>query len=435
MSTIFIWSASWAEHSQVWFQSTIVYEFLIQNGYKLVKNAKDADYILLNAYPFDNYEEKLVLLSLYYYLNTYKDKKIIVFWSAPNMIYGIKRIPWLIYISYSEYEKFDTIFHGTISIKDIHVWRIRFFIPLKLEEVSLWDLLHNALWSNLKLETNYEISEYDLSITIDSIIDGTYQNNTIEEYPWDYNYMEDSIDNFYIETTRGCGFDCSYCAIKRVSWYTKSFPIDDIISDIQHAVSIGAKNIIIIDEDVGSYGIDIWLDFAFLINKINEIPWDFHIKFYYLEPKHLVENFHRIAPEFWENKVSYARITLQTTSQRILTLMNRNYDITEVLNICKKIKMYNTSILLWSIVIYGFPTETYDEFSDYFRLLKYFDCTDFLCYADKKWTKTYNMQKNSHEEILRKSLVILKMKQKFGDKIDPVIWSPRERKKILASCY
>jgi tRNA A37 methylthiotransferase MiaB len=63
-------------------------------------------------------------------------------------------------------------------------------------------------------------------------------------------------------------------------------------------------------------------------------------------------------------------------------------------------------------VIYGFPTETFQEFKDYFKLLKYYDCTDFLCYADKKGTKVSNLQKNSYNDILKKSLIILKVKEK-----------------------
>lgn len=435
MNKIFIWSASWAEHSQTSYQSTIVYEFFKANGYDLVKDVKDSDYILLNAYPFDNYEEKLVLISLYYYINKYKEKKIIIFWSIPDMIYWIRKLKNIIFISYSEYYIFDEKFKRSVSINDINIWRIRFFIPLKIEDISLGDLLHNNLWKNLKLETNYRLSEYDLLITVDSLINGYYFNDKIEEYPSDYNYLEDDIANYYVETTRWCGFNCSYCAIKRVSWFTKSFPIERILKNIELWIKSGATNIIIIDEDVWSYWIDIWLNFAYLINEINKIKWIFKLKFYYLEPKHLEMYYDKIDQNFWINKLSYARITIQTTSQRILKLMNRNYNIENILKISKKLKEINPSIQLGSIVIYWFPTETYEEFKDYFRLLEYFDCTDFLCYADKKWTKSYKMTKNTIEDIYKKSLIVLKMKEKVWDKIDPVIWSFDERLKILKTCY
>ena len=335
MNNIFIWSASWAEHSQTSYQSTIVYEFFKENGYCLVNEPKDSDYILLNAYPFDNYEEKLVLISIYYYINKYKDKKIILFWSIPDMIYWIRRLKNIIFISYSEYFIFDQIFKKTISIYDIDVGRIKFFMPLKIEDVSLWDLLHNSLWKNLKLETSYEISEYDLSITVDKLLEWTYFNDKIEEYPWKINYMDDNIDNYYIETTRWCWFNCSYCAIRNVSWFTKSFPIEKILSNIKKWLANWAKNIIIIDEDVWSYWIDIGLNFAYLINKINSIQWDFNVKFYYIEPRHLEKYYNQIEETFWVNKLSYARITIQTTSQRILKLMNRDYNIETVLNITK----------------------------------------------------------------------------------------------------
>lgn len=434
MKKIFIWNAGAAEHSQTCYQSTIVYEFFRKNEYDILNEPKEADVILLNGYPFDNYEEKIALLSINYYLQKYSKKKIIVFGSIPNMIFWIKKIKDITFISYSEYHIFDTLFPHKISVSDINIWRIKFFLPLIIESISLWDLYHNNLWENINLETEYELTEYELSITVDDIINKTYPIDKIWEYDGKYNYLEDNKDNYYIETTRWCWFRCSYCVIQKVSWFTKSFPINKIISDVKKWLSLWAKNIIIIDEDCWSYGIDIGLTFSYLINEINKINWDFRLKFYYLEPLSLEKNFSKIDESFWL-KVSYIRITIQTTSPRILKLMNRKYDIWKILDISKKLKLINKNIILWSIVIYGFPTETFQEFKDYFKLLKYYDCTDFLCYADKKGTKVSNLQKNSYNDILKKSLIILKVKEKVWDKIDPVINSFTERMKILKTCY
>jgi len=435
MKKIFIGSAWWAEHSQTLYQSTIVYDFFKENWYTIVNEPKNADIILLNGYPFDKYEEKIALMSIYYYLKTYKNKDIIVFGSIPDMIYWIKKLDKIKFISYSEFKKFDEEFKINKSIFDIEQWRIKFFIPLKIESISLWDLLHNKLWNNLTLETNYEITEYDLQITIDKILNNEYINNNIEEYSWEYNYMLDNIDNYYIETTHWCWFDCNYCAIKNVYWRTKSFPIKKIINNIKKWLNSWAKNIIIIDEDVWSYWIDIWSNFANLINVINKIEWDFKVKFYYLEPANLEKYYYLIDKTFFKKRLSYARITLQTTSQRILKLMNRDYNINNVLSIVKNIKNINKDVELGSIIIYWYPTETFEEFKDYFRLLKYFDCTDFLCYAAKEGTKAYFLPKNSYDDVLKKSAYILKIKSIYWNKIDPVIWTLKERKLILKTCY
>jgi len=435
MNKIFIWSAWWAEHSQTSYQSTIVYDFFSKNWYDIVRLASDSDYILLNWYPFDNYEEKIGLLTINYYKKQYPNKKIIVFWSIPDMIYWIKEIKDIIFIWYSEYYKFDELFKKNISINDIEVWRIRFFIPLNLESITLWDLEHNSLWDNISIHSDYKLSEKDLNITVDDVINNTYSIDKILEYPWKYNYYLDSIDNYYVETTRWCWFKCSYCSIQKVSWFTKSFPIEKIVRNIKKWLSEWAKNIIIIDEDCWSYWIDIWLDFAFLANEIDKIDYDFNIKLYYLEPYSLETYYKKINKNFWINRVTYARITLQTTSQRILKLMNRNYNIERVLEISEDLKSINKNIFLWAIVIYWFPTETIDEFKDYFRLLKYFQCIDFLCYAAKKWTKSFNMINNSYNDIYKKSLMILKMKKIYGDRIDPVIDDFNLRTKVLKSCY
>lgn len=439
MNKIFIWSAWWAEHSQTLYQSTIVYEFFKQNWYELVKEAKDADYILLNGYPFDLYEEKISLLHIYYYLNKYKNKKIIIFWSIPDMIFGIRQLKKefknLEFIWYSQYYLFDKYFKKKKSINEVDGGHIHFFVPLKIESISLGDLLHNKLGDNLKLDTDYEISEHDLKISVDSILDGSYKNFDIEEYSWEYNYLEDNEENYYLEATHGCWFDCAYCAIKRVYWYTKSYSLNYLLNKIKNALNKWVKNIIFIDEDVWSYGIDIWLNFSDLINSINNIKKEFNVKFYYLEPKHFLDYFYQIDRDFWLNRLTYARITLQTTSQRILNLMNRDYDIDQVLKLSQYLKLNNPKLELWSIVIYWYPTETFGEFKDYFRLINIYDCTDFLMYAPKKWTKSYNLKRNSFEEILKKNLYLLKMKQKYKNKIDPVVDWLKDKLKIIKTCY
>ncbi|MDR1987585.1 MAG: radical SAM protein [Candidatus Peribacteria bacterium] len=77
-------------------------------------------------------------------------------------------------------------------------------------------------------------------------------------------------------------------------------------------------------------------------------------------------------------------VPLQTTSSRILKLMNRHYDINKVLKIIKEIKNENPKIEISTQFIYGFPTETFEEFKDYFRMLSVFDMLWFWYYSPRR---------------------------------------------------
>jgi tRNA A37 methylthiotransferase MiaB len=91
----------------------------------------------------------------------------------------------------------------------------------------------------------------------------------------------------------------------------------------------------------------------------------------------------KINPNIWQ-KINHFCVPLQTTSPRILKLMNRNYDINKVLQILKEIKSLNSKIKISTQFIYGFPTETFEEFKDYFKALSVFDILWFYYYSPRK---------------------------------------------------
>jgi tRNA A37 methylthiotransferase MiaB len=64
--------------------------------------------------------------------------------------------------------------------------------------------------------------------------------------------------------------------------------------------------------------------------------------------------------------------------------MNRNYDVSKVVNIVEEIRCINPNIEITTQFIYGFPTETFNEFKDYFNMINYFDFIEFYYYSDRK---------------------------------------------------
>lgn len=431
MKKIFIWSASWAEHTVSSYQSTVMYDFFVQNNYNLVTDAKDADVILLNGYPFDNYEEKIALVTINYYVKKYNNKEIILFWSIPEMVPWLRNFWNLNCIWLKDSFIFNDIFPHKIALEDVKIWKLRFFKPLKTEGLCL-----EEYWYLDDIESSYKYTDKEFQITVEDLEKWTYNDiSHLEEYEGKYSYLEDKNDKYYIETTRWCWFNCSYCVIKNISWFTKSFPLDGIIDRIKKWLSMWAKSFVIIDEDCWSYWVDIWLNVSDLLNKINNIDADFTIKFYYFEPRNLEKYYHLIDKSFFEKRLEYIRVPLQTTSQRILKLMNRSYDIEHVVDILKEIKSINKKVIVESILMYWYPTETFEEFKDYFRLLKYFDCIDFLCYTAKKWTKSYNMPKVSSGEMLKRAKAILSISQRYPGKIEPILESMEKRKQMLDLIY
>jgi len=78
MKNIFIWSWSWSEHKVCAYQSTIVYNFFEKNLYNILKSPTKADFIVLNWYPFEEFEERVNLLTINYYLKKYPSSQILL---------------------------------------------------------------------------------------------------------------------------------------------------------------------------------------------------------------------------------------------------------------------------------------------------------------------------------------------------------------------
>jgi tRNA A37 methylthiotransferase MiaB len=98
--------------------------------------------------------------------------------------------------------------------------------------------------------------------------------------------------------------------------------------------------------------------------------------------------------------------------------MNRNYNIKNVIDIVKEIKSKNGDIKVTTQFIYWFPTETFEEFKDYFRILNVFDELWFWYYSDRKWTKSINFEwKISKNQMIKRLLFLWKFKEKYINKI------------------
>lgn len=410
---IFIWSWSWSEHKICSYQSTLIYNFFLKNWYELVSVAKNADLIVLNWYPFEEFEEKINLLTISYYLKKYPESEVLLIGSIPWMMTYMSEVDRIIMIWLKDNYLFDKQFEHTISIKDIEIDKIKYFMPLNIESLNIDKYGYD--WENI--ESNFEYSTEDLNITLDDVKAWIVNIDRIWEYDSKYNYLEDKSWEYPIWICTWCWGYCSYCDIRNVAWFVKSDPIEKILEKIRTAISLWYKLIHFIDEDSASYWLDQWVDFAELLNRVNKIEWDFKIVIFYFEPSRLEVLFDKVDTEVWHRIKNFC-VPIQTTSQRIVKLMNRNYNISNVIDRVKKIKKINPNIYITTQVIYWFPTETFEEFKDYFRLLSTFEELWFWYYSDRKKTKAINfIWKIDKLEMSRRLVFLWKIKSKYEERV------------------
>ena len=168
----------------------------------------------------------------------------------------------------------------------------------------------------------------------------------------------------------GCNNFCSYCIVPYVRGRQRSRRADDIIAEAKEAIASGCREIMLLGQNVNSYGLDNGeCDFADLVSRIAELDGDFLIRFMSSHPKDAskklidaIASHEKIANQF--------HLPVQSGSDKVLREMNRRYDREKYLDILRYMREKIPDITVTSDVIVGFPGETEDDFSDTLEMLK-----------------------------------------------------------------
>ena len=183
-----------------------------------------------------------------------------------------------------------------------------------------------------------------------SIIEGTPKTRT--SYP-----------NAWVNSTDGCNNFCTYCIVPYVRGRERSRKLEDIVNECKTLVKDGYKEITLLGQNVNSYGKDLGVDFADLINEISKIEGKFRLRFMTNHPKDLTEKL--VVALSKSNKICKSiHLPIQAGSNRILKLMNRKYDRESYFEKVEMLRKYIPDIAITTDIMVGFPTETDQDFMD-----------------------------------------------------------------------
>lgn len=166
----------------------------------------------------------------------------------------------------------------------------------------------------------------------------------------------------YLKIAEGCDRGCSYCVIPDIRGRFKSRMPDDILNDAETLIRAGRRELIIVAQDITSYGKDLArYDLARLVKEIASISGDFWIRLLYLYPTTLTDELlETMATE--EKVCNYLDIPLQHTEEKILRLMKRGGGREYYEKLIQKIRARVPDVALRSTLITGFPQETEEDF-------------------------------------------------------------------------
>lgn len=252
-------------------------------------------------------------------------------------------------------------------------------------------------------------------------------NEVEEEIPIKYDdKFKASVSIIY-----GCNNFCSYCIVPFVRGRERSRKKEDILNDIKKLAKEGYKEIMLLGQNVNSYGNDFKeekYNFPKLLKDIEKIDGIEIIRFMSPHPK----DFSNELIEVIKNSKKVARqihLPLQSGSSKILKEMNRKHTKEDYLNIVEKLRKADKEISISTDIIVGFPGETEEDFLDTLDVVKRvkFDQIYMFIYSKRVGTRAEKMEDNTSQNEKVKRLE--KIKEVYES------YLPKNNKKMIGKIY
>lgn len=245
------------------------------------------------------------------------------------------------------------------------------------------ELLVHALFSN------YQIME---------VMDDT--KKIVEELPIVRKYAYKSGVNIMF----GCDNFCSYCIVPYVRGREKSREVQDILSEVQKLAEDGVIEVMLLGQNVNSYGkgLENQISFAELLREVEKIDGIERIRFMTSHPKDLSDEL--IDTMANSKKICrHIHLPVQSGSTKLLKEMNRRYTREHYLELVQKIKEKMPDIAITTDIIVGFPGETEEDFEDTLTLVKEveYDSAFTFIYSKRTGTPAAKMDNQIPEEVVK----------------------------------
>ena len=222
----------------------------------------------------------------------------------------------------------------------------------------------------------------------------------VEELPVDRKYSFKSGVNIMF----GCNNFCSYCIVPYVRGREKSRQPEDIIKEIRHLVADGVVEVMLLGQNVNSYGknLETPVSFAALLEQVAQIDGLKRIRFMTSHPKDLSDELIDVMARY-PKICRHIHLPLQSGSSRVLKVMNRRYTKEQYLALTEKIRQAIPDISLTTDIIVGFPGETEEDFKetlDVVRRVRYDSAFTFI-YSRRTGTPAAAMENQVDESVVK----------------------------------
>ena len=192
-----------------------------------------------------------------------------------------------------------------------------------------------------------------------------------------FNYLDkiknhDSRVSSFLTIQEGCDKFCNFCVVPYTRGPEYSRPFKKIIEEAESLVKNGTKEITLLGQNVNAYFFKDknksykLSDLILELDKINDL---IRIRYTTSHPKDMTDDLIECYSSS-KKLMPFIHLPIQSGSDKILKLMNRNHKVEKYLEIYKLIKQKNQNVEFSSDFIIGYPGELECDFNDTMNLVK-----------------------------------------------------------------
>jgi len=215
----------------------------------------------------------------------------------------------------------------------------------------------------------------------DAILNHSINTKKEEETEFDtiskFNYLskiknKDSKVSSFLTIQEGCDKFCHFCVVPYTRGPEYSRTINQIINEAKEIIKSGAKEIILLGQNVNAYS---YTDenkkfrLSDLLLELENFDKLERVRYTTSHPKDMTEDLINVYKSS-KKLMPLVHLPIQSGSDKILKLMNRKHTIEEYLMIYEKLKKINSNIEFSSDFIIGYPEENDDDFKDTMELIE-----------------------------------------------------------------
>jgi len=206
----------------------------------------------------------------------------------------------------------------------------------------------------------------------------------------------------YMKISEGCDKKCSFCAIPLIRGKHISRPLDELVRETALLAAKGVKEIILIAQDLTSYGIDLYgkRNLRILLEKLSEVEGVEWIRLHYAYPANFpidILDLIRDNPKICK----YIDIPLQHISDPVLRSMKRGVTQSKTLRLLETIRTIIPQAAIRTTLIVGYPNETDADFEALKAFVRQqrFDRLGVFTYSPEENTSSYKIPDNIPEDV------------------------------------